>query len=510
MTDNTTLTAPTLAPRGSAPRLVNALAETPYTLPRGNGEHSIPFTGGNKNDPLYAKPASAAFFSKADLLAAASIQYESGKMFLGRVDQKMIGIADNRHIVTLAGSGGGKSVCALIPNLMMWQGSALVLDPKGELAAATAETRRAMGQKVVVLDPWNVSGLSSDDAFNPLSGLIGADMDTLIDDSNQIADALIITPEKVGDNGHFYDNARLLVQSLIMMIVLDDGETSLARLPEIIADTAEAEAKNLIAFTSAAMPDLQDIVNNTGLIINNMGEKERGSVVSTTNTQLSFLSSPALGKVLDASAFSLGDLKKEAATVFLCLPASRMGTHSRWLRLIVSLALAELERERAKPPLPVLFVLEEFAALGHMAALEKAVAYMRSFGVKLWAVLQDITQLKRHYKDSWETFLGNAGVLQAFSVNDTSTLDYLSKRMGQTTLQITNKKETSAAQSTAGDTGLNKEFKETALMSPNEIGIRFAHKVGADGGNEGGASLVLWSGKPPMMVERVYFGELVA
>lgn len=186
-----------------------------------------------------------------------------------------------------------------------------------------------------------------------------------------------------------------------------------------------------------------------------------------------------------------------------------MGTHSRWLRLIVNLALAELERERAKPDLPVLFVLEEFAALGHMKALENAVAYMRGFGVKLWAVLQDITQLKRHYSDSWETFLGNAGVLQAFSVNDTSTLEYLSKRIGQTTLQITNKKEVSSSQAMAGDTGLNREFRETALMASDEIGVKFAHKVAPDGSNRGGLSLVLWSGKAPMMVDRVYFGELV-
>jgi type IV secretion system protein VirD4 len=193
----------------------------------------------------------------------------------------------------------------------------------------------------------------------------------------------------------------------------------------------------------------------------------------------------------------------------LCLPASRMGTHSRWLRLIVNLAIAALERERAAPALPVLFVLEEFAALGHMRALENAVAYMRGFGVKIWAVLQDVTQLKRHYKESWETFLGNAGVLQAFSVTDVSSLEYLSKRMGETTLQITNKVDVSTAQSNAGDTGLRREFRTQKLMNPDEISIKFAHKVAPDGRALGGLSLVLWSGKAPMMVERVYYGELV-
>ena len=172
-------------------------------------------------------------------------------------------------------------------------------------------------------------------------------------------------------------------------------------------------------------------------------------------------------------------------------------------------SLAALEAEPMRPELPVLFVLEEFAALGYMRALENAVAYMAGFDVKLWAVLQDITQLKRHYPQSWETFLGNSGVLQAFSVVDQTTLDYLSKRLGKTTLQITNKNDVSSAQSMAGDTGLRKEFKDCSLMEPDEIARKFRHKQADDGSSAGGLSLVLISGYAPFMVDRVYFGELV-
>ncbi len=122
---------------------------------------------------------------------------------------------------------------------------------------------------------------------------------------------------------------------------------------------------------------------------------------------------------------SLGNL------VFLCLPVGRMETHYRWLRLIVQLSCVALEKlgayPRNKPP--ILFMTEEFATLGHMEIMERAAAYFPGYGIKLHAVLQDITQLTRYYHSGWETFLGNAGLIQCFANGDQSTLDYIADRL---------------------------------------------------------------------------------
>jgi hypothetical protein len=74
-------------------------------------------------------------------------------------------------------------------------------------------------------------------------------------------------------------------------------------------------------------------------------------------------------------------------------------------------------------------MMEEFATLGHMEIMERAAAYFPGFGVKLWAVLQDTTQLQRYYNSSWETFLGNAGLVQCFANGDQSTLNYIARRL---------------------------------------------------------------------------------
>ena len=70
----------------------------------------------------------------------------------------MIDIADSRYIVALAEFGGGNLVCSLSPNLKLYGGSCLVLDPKGELERDTAKDRAAMRLSIHVLHPYNVSG----------------------------------------------------------------------------------------------------------------------------------------------------------------------------------------------------------------------------------------------------------------------------------------------------------------------------------------------------------------
>lgn len=507
-------------------RLKPGLPATSYAFPRGRGPASIPNTTGGAgggldlSNPLSARPGSACFWDKSAVIGSASLAWEPGKLFLGRVDQQMIGLADNRHVVTIAGSRGGKTACLLIPNLRSYPGSALVIDPKGELAAATAKDRAAMGQAVHVLDPWGVSGEATTDfrgSLDPLQEL-GEDPANLSDNAELIADALIIPNEK---DPHWTDAARALVRALILWIVLDldGGGVSISRLPGLIAkaaaesgrkggDEAPAGVFDLMAGLDPAGGDVFAIIHHQGAMMQGTGDRERASILSTARTQLAFLESPALAAAVASSAFVLADLKRQPSTVYLCLPASRMGTHSRWLRLILNLAMASLERERAAPPHPVLFVLEEFAALGHMRSLEHAVAYMAGFGVKLWAVLQDLTQLKRHYKEGWETFLGNAGVIQAFNVVDMTTLEHLSKMLGETTIQITNKQDVSSSQAMAGDTGLRREFRTQRLLNPDEIAVQFARVADGRGGSAGGLTLVKVAGVQPFAVDRVFHGEL--
>ena len=88
-----------------------------------------------------------------------------------------------------------------------------------------------------------------------------------------------------------------------------------------------------------------------------------------------------------------------------------------------------------------------------MDMIENAAGYAAGFGLKLWIILQDLTQLKRHYKDGWETFLGNAGVVQAFGNSDLTTLEYLSKKLGQTEIVQPVQSTTTSVSASSNDPG---------------------------------------------------------
>ena len=106
------------------------------------------------------------------------------KILIGAFGDKLIGIDDNRHILTVAGNRSGKSV-TIVNNLLHYRGSVLAIDPKGELANITAERRAALGQKVIVLDPFNHTAprlRRYRKSYNPLA-VLTLDNPTMIEDA---------------------------------------------------------------------------------------------------------------------------------------------------------------------------------------------------------------------------------------------------------------------------------------------------------------------------------------
>lgn len=104
---------------------------------------------------------------------------------------------------------------------------------------------------------------------------------------------------------------------------------------------------------------------------------------------------------------------------------------------MVTRSLTDMARAPGKPaPLakPVLYLLDEFAALGNLAPVERAMGLMAGYGVQLWPILQDIHQLRAAYGQRVGTFLSNAGVLQVFGVNDHDSARLVSDLLGQETI----------------------------------------------------------------------------
>jgi type IV secretion system protein VirD4 len=480
----------------------------PFVPPRGTPETS----------ELGLPPS--ARWTTASELAGRDWVYQPGRIFLGRSGGKLIGVNDPRHMMTVAGSRAGKSKSCLVPNLYLWPGSAVVIDPKGEIATLTAERRASAGQAVYIVDPFDQvrdEKLARYRAsFNPLAELVRDDKSDVPDDAALIADALIL--ESAGGDSHWTTAAKSLIKGLILYLVHlaeprdGDGphnatvkQPTLNALRELVTLPIKAPGDDPdLMNTFEAMANLEDdgfggVMANIGSAMGSKSEGELRSIISTAEVQTDFLGGK-LASVLGSSEFTMGDLKQRPMTVFLVLPASRMGTHSRWLRLMVSLALLALETDETKPEHRVLVVLEEFAQLGYLRQLEAAVALMAGYGVLIWTILQDFNQLVAHYRDSWETFVGNAGVLQAFANADERTLKFLSDRLGSLTLREDNSVPITHAMAAVGD-GNRTQLRTTPLLAPFEIALHF--------GRQTEQQLVLIPDRTPAAIERVWFDDPV-
>lgn len=116
------------------------------------------------------------------------------------------------------------------------------------------------------------------------------------------------------------------------------------------------------------------------------------------------------------------------------ITARRRESHGRWIRLLITRAMQDIERDRTKPPAPVLFILDEFATIGDLPVIKTAVGLMAGFGLQIWAFLQNWGQLEELYQRGAHTFAANAGVFQAFNVNDELTARYVSDLSGDATV----------------------------------------------------------------------------
>lgn len=172
-------------------------------------------------------------------------------------------------------------------------------------------------------------------------------------------------------------------------------------------------------------------------------------------------------RVLEESYFSFADLKRKTMTIFLVLPPDRLSSYSRWLRLLITQSLLDMARTSEKPASPVLYLLDEFAALGHLAPVERAMGLMAGYGVQLWPILQDVHQLRATYGQRAGTFLSNAGVLQVFGVNDHDSARLISDLLGQETVVF----QTMARALDSEKSGISYSEQHTgrALLTPDEV-----------------------------------------
>lgn len=372
---------------------------------------------------------------------------------------------DAGHLLTVAPTRTGKGASQIVPNLLLYAGSAVVIDIKGENYDVTAEFRRRIfpGARVIRFAPFE----EGTDCYNPLDFVRahphgGPGVDTF-DDARLLADMLVPTKAKE----EYWDvESRNLVTMLLMYVA--------SRYPRMAPERTMAEVARLL-FRVEAGDDAKGFDITAREIMEYAQEvayrplwalvagflehepKVRKNILSSCRAVMLIWNSERLQHATSRSDFTFADLKASMCrpiadnpaptTLYVVVPPEYLQAYRSVVRIMVGLGVIELTREgywksyahegwRPEPPCPVLFLLDELPTLGHMDPIVNGLAYLAGYKVQLWAFAQNLGQLKEIYGEAWHNFPANAAVSCFFGVNDPETAEFVSRQLGESEEEI--------------------------------------------------------------------------
>jgi type IV secretory pathway TraG/TraD family ATPase VirD4 len=384
------------------------------------------------------------------------------------------------HVLTCAPTGAGKGIGAVIPNLLEYPGSALVLDIKGENYAVTHRARAAKGNAVFLIDPFGVTGqlghgLNWLDTLNPNDP-------NVVSDSAMLADMMIISDTK---DSYWDDAARDLIRGLLIHVAgFPEADRNMGEVRRLL--TSGEERLRLVLQEMSETQAGFGIVARTANSFLLKADRERSGVLSTAIRHTAFLDDPRIVEALSRSDFDLRELKRKRMTVFVALPPSKLTAYNRFLRGVVGLSLAAVTNDTQKPEYNVVFLLDEFGQLGRMAAIEDAISLVRGYGVAFWIFVQDLSQLKGVYP-KWQTFLANTAK-QFFGTADLDTARYISNALGNYT--ATYHTTSQGVQSSSS----SEHRHSRPMLSPDEVMRMGSHRP-----------IILIGGERPYLLNRLNY-----
>lgn len=354
------------------------------------------------------------------------------------------------HILTIAATRTGKGVGVVIPNLLLHPGSAVVLDPKGENFAVTANKRVKLGNQVFYYDPWeiipdmekkkhgSISVNAKKACINPLD-IIGQRDRDMLDKALMLASSLIVrTSDK---DSFFYNEAETFLARLIVFVCAkypkDNPHRSLVEVRKLLNyDLTRLKTEISDPSVLICTPPVEELVKWIDRNLN-AKSKSTNNVIDMAQQATTFLSSHMVANSLKTSNIDIMRMKLDPTSLYLILDTNKIlfneDVYKPLVRLIVTTCFCAAS-VREQPTHPMLFMLDEIAQLGTLQYLPKLLAIYAGMGVVVWTIWQSLAQIKSLYDKEAETITGNCSIQQYFGVNDTETAELICKMAGKTTI----------------------------------------------------------------------------
>ena len=415
------------------------------------------------------------------------------------------------HILAFAPTRSGKGVGLVIPTLLGWRHSTVVLDIKGENYALTAGWRRKYLKHACLR--FDLSSLSNSVKFNPLEEIrFGTDYE--VGDAQNLA-LMIADPYGTGFKNHWDRQAYALITGLILFDLHEadaSGQTAnLPRVANLLSDPKRSEEALFVAMFNCTHP----VVASTGRDMLDKPEEERGSVVSTAKGHLVLYKDPIVVRNIAHSEFTLSDLMNHDKPVDLYLvlnPKDKqrlMPIIRILIAQIVSVLCPELQFDSGRPKENfkhrLLLLLDEFPALGKIEVIENALGFLAGYGIKAYLICQDLEQLLNAYGEK-ENITSNVHIQSVYAPNKPRTAKYISDACGVTTVV---KKSISFSGNRLGlflkNTNQNLQEVRRELLTPDEVRRLPAPQKDGNKIVKAGDMLVFVAGHPPIYGRQILY-----
>lgn len=376
------------------------------------------------------------------------------------------------NILVVGGSGAGKSRGFALPNIMQCCCSMVITDPKAELLRKTGGLLEKKGYEVRVFDLINPD---TSFCYNPFE-YVHDDKDVLRLISNLIQNT---TPKGSQSSDPFWEKSETALLQALMLYLLHEAppeEQNFAMIMEMLGsaqvkeEDEDYESPLDILFDRLEMRDPDSIAVKQYHIYKQAAGKTAKSILISVGVRLAAFNLPQIAKLTNTDELDLSSMGERKVVLFCCIPDADTS-----LNYLVGMIYSQLFQtlyymadrvHGGALPVPVNCIMDEFPNVSLPNEFEKILATCRSRSIYCSIIIQNMSQLKALFKDSWESLVGNCDEFLYLGGNEKETHKYVSELLGKETIDTNTYGQTKGK---SGSYSTNFQQSGRELLQPDEV-----------------------------------------
>ena len=424
----------------------------------------------------------------------------------------------NLNVLIIGGSGSGKTRFFAKPNIMQLNTSYVITDPKGEILQSTGKMLTEAGYVVRVL---NLIQMDHSNNYNPFHYVYDENGDLSLEYIKKMINVLFSSTKGDGEKTDFWAQKGQSLIEAIVYLLFEESEYN-AEFDEngkIIPETRDKTHLNFFSVTDkmrhlvypshgSQQPDgffldrepdeseeafrarqaecylcpldkdFIELERRKGDClalrlykeVRNAPQETGQSFLSSANIKTYPFNMPNLQNLTCCDNIELEKLGDRKTALFIILsatdPTYNFMAAMVYTQLFDTLANRANFKYGGTLPVHVRCIMDEFSNIGQIPEFEKVIAYVRSMGMSLNVIVQNLAQLKAKYEKTWEVITGNCDSLLFLGGKEDGTLKYISEALGKETIDVQGFNRTKGKQSSTSE---NNSILGRELMQPNEI-----------------------------------------